>query len=103
MNDLISVIVPAYNVETEIVRCLDSIAAQTYQNIEILAVDDGSSDATAEILDRYSETHKNVRVIHRKTEASHRHGCAVCGKPAENGSALLTVMMRSSRICMSGC
>lgn len=66
MNDLISVIVPAYNVEKEITRCLDSIAAQTYQNIEILAVDDGSSDATAEILDRYSETHKNVRVIHKE-------------------------------------
>ena len=66
MNDLISVIVPAYNVEKEITRCLDSIVAQTYQNIEILAVDDGSSDATAEILDRYSETHKNVRVIHKE-------------------------------------
>ena len=53
MNALISVIVPAYNVEAYLSRCLDSILTQSYRNIEAVVVDDGSQDRTAEILDQY--------------------------------------------------
>ena len=66
MENMISVIVPAYNVEKEIVRCLDSLSAQTYPNMEIIVVDDGSGDETAGILDRYSADHANVRVFHKE-------------------------------------
>jgi len=66
MDNLISTIVPAYNVEKDIVRCLDSISSQTYPNIEIIVVDDGSNDRTAGIIDEYSILHRNVRVIHKE-------------------------------------
>lgn len=66
MNDLISIIVPVYNIAQELPSCLDSILAQTYPNIEIVAVDDGSPDNSGEILDQYAERHKNLRVIHKE-------------------------------------
>ena len=50
---MISVIVPAFNVEQTIKRTLDSILAQTYQNIEIIVVNDGSKDETGAIIDSY--------------------------------------------------
>ena len=50
---LVSVIVTAYNIESYLSRCLDSLAAQTYSPLEIIVVDDGSTDCTASICDRY--------------------------------------------------
>lgn len=66
MVDRISVIVPVYNVAADLPRCLDSILAQTYANIEIVAVDDGSPDSSGEILDLYADRHPNIRVIHKE-------------------------------------
>ena len=66
MTDLISVIVPVYNVAADLPRCLDSILAQTYPHIEIIAVDDGSPDNSGEILDRYAEKYANIRVTHKE-------------------------------------
>ena len=57
MDALISVIVPAYNVEKHLARGLDSILAQSYQNIEIVVVNDGSQDQTAQILDQYAKAY----------------------------------------------
>ena len=54
MADLISVIVPVYNTAQVLPRCLDSIMAQSYRNIEILAVDDGSVDNTAEVVKSFA-------------------------------------------------
>ena len=51
MGKLISVIVTAYNIEDYISRCLDSLLGQSYDNLEIIVVDDGSSDATGRICD----------------------------------------------------
>lgn len=65
-KEKISVIVPAYNIEKFIARCLDSILNQTYQPIEIVVVNDGSTDRTPEILDDYAREHENIVVIHRK-------------------------------------
>ena len=62
---LISIIIPAYNVEPYIARCLDSILHQTYKNLEIIVINDGSTDKTGEILDRYSDKEDRIRVIHR--------------------------------------
>lgn len=62
---LISVIVPAYNVENYISRCLDSILKQTYSNLEIIVVDDGSSDSTPSIIDEYSAKDIRIKAIHQ--------------------------------------
>ena len=63
---LISIIVPVYKVEKYLKRCVDSILTQTYQNMEIILVDDGSPDNCGAICDRYKETDNRVVVIHKK-------------------------------------
>lgn len=66
MNDLISVIVPAYNIREYLARCLDSLLAQTYENLEIIVVDDGSTDGTADVADAYAQKDCRIRVIHKE-------------------------------------
>lgn len=66
MEDLISVIVPIYNVEKYICKCVNSILNQTYKNIEIFLVDDGSPDRCGKICDEYSQKDSRIRVIHKK-------------------------------------
>lgn len=63
---LISIIIPAYNTGKYIERCIDSICSQTYKNLEIICVNDGSTDETGSILDRLSETDERLVVIHKK-------------------------------------
>ncbi len=65
MDTTVSVIVPAYNVEDYLPRCLDSLLAQTFRDFELILVDDGSTDATGAICDRYGETDARVRVLHQ--------------------------------------
>ena len=65
MEPLISVIVPVYNVEKYLGKCIDSIINQTYRNIEIILVDDGSTDSSGEICDSYARQHKNVTTYHQ--------------------------------------
>ncbi len=62
---LISVIVPVYKVEKYLNRCVDSILSQSYPNLEVLLVDDGSPDTCPEICDAYAERDARVRVIHK--------------------------------------
>lgn len=64
--DLISVIVPVYNVEKYLVKCIESIINQTYKNIEIILVDDGSTDSSSEICDNYSMKYNNIITFHKK-------------------------------------
>ena len=63
---LISIIVPVYNVEQYLEKCLESIINQTYKNIEIILVDDGSSDSSGDICDIWKERDKRIKVIHKK-------------------------------------
>ena len=63
---LISVIVPVYNVENYLRACVDSIIAQTYDNLEIILVDDGSPDNCPAICDEYAEKDRRIKVIHKK-------------------------------------
>ena len=67
---LISVIIPVYNVEEYLRTCLDSIASQTYSNLEIVLVDDGSTDCSARIIDEYKE--KDQRIQYKKKKSLHR-------------------------------
>ena len=66
MKELISVIIPVYKVETYLRRCIDSVLAQTYKNLEIILVDDGSPDGCPAICDAYAAQDSRVQVIHRK-------------------------------------
>lgn len=62
----ISVIVPVYNAEKYLKQCIDSILAQSKDNIEIIIVDDGSTDASPQIIDNYSANNERIRVIHQE-------------------------------------
>ena len=64
----ISVIIPVYNVESYLSKCIDSILCQTYTDFELLLVDDGSSDASGKICDMYKENDNRIRVFHKKNE-----------------------------------
>lgn len=65
MNPLISIIVPVYNVEEYLPKCLDSIINQTYKNLEIIVVNDGSTDNSGKICDEYGERDYRIMVIHK--------------------------------------
>lgn len=66
MDVLVSIIVPVFNVESYLKECIDSILAQSYKYWELILVDDGSSDGSVEICDRYSLCDNRIRVIHKK-------------------------------------
>lgn len=64
--DLISVVVPVYNVEKYLNRCVESIVNQTYKNLEIILVDDGSTDSSPAICDEWAQKDNRIKVIHKK-------------------------------------
>ena len=64
----VSVIVPVYNVEKYLRKCLDSVVNQTLEDIEIICIDDGSTDSSGAILDEYAQKNKRIKVIHKKNE-----------------------------------
>lgn len=65
-SPIVSVIIPCYNAEKNIIQCIDSVCSQTLQQIEIICVDDGSTDATLELLQTYQEKDARIRVIRQK-------------------------------------
>ena len=65
-NGLVSLIVPVYKAEKYIHQCIDSLLAQSYNNIEIVLVDDGSPDNCGAICDEYSSKDNRIKVIHQK-------------------------------------
>lgn len=78
---MISVIVPIYKVEKYLRRCVDSILAQTYSDLEVILVDDGSPDGCPEICDAYREKDHRVKVIHQENSglsAARNSGLDIC-------------------------
>ena len=65
-NDFISIIVPVFNLENELPQCLDSILAQSYQSIEVIVVDDGSSDNSADVMRQYAEKDSRIKPVFQK-------------------------------------
>ena len=63
---LVSIIIPVYNVEEYLEQCLDSVINQTYNNLEIWLIDDGSKDSSGKICDKYKELDSRIRVIHKE-------------------------------------
>lgn len=65
MKSLVSIIVPVYNVEKYIVACITSIQTQTYENLEIILVDDGTPDNSGKICDEFAQKDERIKVIHK--------------------------------------
>lgn len=63
---LISIIVPVYNIKDYVEKCIESLISQTYSNIEIILVDDGSTDGSGNICDKYAERDKRIVVLHKE-------------------------------------
>ena len=68
MSDKISIIIPVYNSESKIKRCIDSVLNQTYINFEVIIIDDGSTDRSGQICDEYKDKDNRIKVIHRKND-----------------------------------
>lgn len=66
MSELISIIIPVYNIEKYIANCLESVVSQTYNNIEVIVIDDGSNDKTGEICDIYASKYRFIQVHHQQ-------------------------------------
>ena len=72
-NILFSVIVPVYNADKYLEKCINSILVQTYTKFELIAVDDGSTDNSGTMLDQYAERDARISVIHKKNVESEAH------------------------------
>ena len=70
MEEQISVIIPVYNVAEFLPQCLDSVVSQDYRNLQILLVDDGSTDGSGEICDRYAAAEARIQVIHQPNQGA---------------------------------
>ena len=68
MKATISIIVPIYNVERYLVQCIDSILNQTYKEIQVILVDDGSTDSSGKICDEYRQKDNRIVVIHQENK-----------------------------------
>lgn len=66
LNKKLSIIIPVYNVEKYLRRCVDSVLNQTYENLEVILVDDGSPDGCPQICDEYAQKDSRIKVIHKK-------------------------------------
>lgn len=66
MKDLISVVLPIYNVQNYLKECIETVIHQTYTNIEVILVDDGSTDDSSKICDAYKQQDERIKVIHKK-------------------------------------
>ena len=80
-DELISIIIPVYNVEKYIDKCLDTVTNQTYKNLEIIVIDDGSTDNSGKICDEWAKKDNRIKVIHQNNtglSAARNRGIECC-------------------------
>ena len=70
MDKKVSIVVPLYNMEDLVGKCLDSLVKQTYKNLEIVVVDDGSSDNSGKIADEYAAKYPQIAVLHQDRKST---------------------------------
>lgn len=99
MSVKVSVILPVYNVSEYLRQCMDSIVGQTLKDIEIICVDDGSTDDSLEILKEYEAKDKRVKVIEQKNAGAELPEIMVWQSLPENIYLFLIPMIFLSRIC----
>lgn len=89
MSPVISIIVPVYNVEKYLKRCIESIIYQTYKDFEVILINDGSTDRSGLICDEYSKIDKRIKVVHKRNEgvSSARN----CGIDSTRGKYILFI------------
>lgn len=88
-NPLISIIVPVYNTKKYLEKCIDSLCKQTYKNIEIMLIDDGSTDGSDAVCDTLAKTDERIKVIHKKNNGlllARKSGTELC-----NGNYVINV------------
>ncbi len=81
-NELISIVIPVYNVQDYLNKCYESIKSQTYTNLEIIFVDDGATDKSGEMCDKFATNDNRVKVFHmenRGVSAARNYGVEQCG------------------------
>ena len=82
MNELkVSIVIPCYNVDKYIEECLNSVLNQTYSNLEVVVIDDGSNDGTRRILEEYQNRYRNIKLLIQKNKgmgSARNAGVRVC-------------------------
>lgn len=106
-NELVSIVLPIYNVEKYLNRCIESVVNQTYPHLEIILVDDGSPDRCPQICEDWAAKDKRIRVIHKKnaglgmarnTGIEHAHGKYICFFDSDDYIALNTIELAYRQI-----
>ena len=90
---LVSIIVPIYNVEEYLERCIDSIIKQTYKNLEIILVNDGSTDKSGQICEEYAKKDRRIVYISKKMKVNQLPGMLLWISAKESMSHSLTAMI----------
>lgn len=99
-TELVSVIVPIYNSDVYLNRCIDSILNQTYRDIEVILVDDGSTDNSAKICDDYQKNYSRVRAFHKSNGGAASARNYGVERSRGGGSRLWTAMIGLHQKCM---
>lgn len=99
----VSLLIAVYNTETYLERCLDSLLNQSLANIEIVAVNDGSTDQSPAILETYQKRDERIRVIHQQNRGSARSATGESRRRAANLSLLLMRTTGLNLIIASAC
>lgn len=86
-NPLVSIIIPVYNSEKFLKKCLESVYLQTYKNIEVIIIDDGSTDQSGRMCDEVSEKYKYIKIIHNSNQGVSM--ARNCGLDNANGDFIM--------------